>query len=121
RTAPTPRRLCRPRPVSSMPATARSRCGSPPARATAPGPPPPRTARARRRAARLAGRPGAGIHAPLLASLRLGLYELLYLDGSPDYAVVADAVELAKAPGRGGHGLGNALLRRAPRDRAERL
>ena len=37
----------------------------------------------------------------MLAALRLGLYELLYLRGSPDYAVVADAVELAKAHGRG--------------------
>ena len=35
----------------------------------------------------------------VLAALRLGLYELLYLGGSPDYAVVADAVELAKAQG----------------------
>ena len=33
----------------------------------------------------------------VLAALRLGLYELLYLRGAPDYAVVADAVELAKA------------------------
>jgi len=66
--------------------------------------------------ARLAGRPSSRIDAPLLASLRLGLYELLYLAGSPDYAVVADAVELAKAPGRRGHGLVNAVLRRAARE-----
>ncbi len=65
---------------------------------------------------RLAGRPAARIDAPLLASLRLGLYELLYLDGSPDYAVVADAVELAKARGGRGHGLVNAVLRRALRE-----
>ena len=71
--------------------------------------------------ARLAGRPSARIDAPLLASLRLGLYELLYLDGSPDYAVVADAVELAKAPGGRGHGLVNAVLRRAAREGAARL
>jgi 16S rRNA (cytosine967-C5)-methyltransferase len=37
----------------------------------------------------------------------------LYLRGSPDYAVVADAVELAKADRRAGHGLVNAVLRRA--------
>ena len=36
----------------------------------------------------------------MLAALRLGLYELLYLSGSPDRAVVADAVELAKAAPR---------------------
>jgi 16S rRNA (cytosine967-C5)-methyltransferase len=52
----------------------------------------------------------------VLAALRLGLYELLYLGGSPDYAVVADAVELAKARGRAGHALANALLRRAARE-----
>jgi 16S rRNA (cytosine967-C5)-methyltransferase len=70
---------------------------------------------------RLAGRPSARIDPPLLASLRLGLYELLYLGGSPDYAVVADAVELAKAPGGRGHGLVNAVLRRAAREGAPAL
>ncbi len=48
----------------------------------------------------LAGRPVERLDPQLRASLRLGLYELLYLHGAPDYAVVADAVELAKAPGR---------------------
>ena len=52
---------------------------------------------------------------------RLGLYELLYLSGSPDYAVVGDAVELAKMHGRAGHGLVNAVLRRAAREGAEEL
>jgi 16S rRNA (cytosine967-C5)-methyltransferase len=70
---------------------------------------------------RLAGRPSARIDAQLLASLRLGLYELLYLDGSPDYAVVADAVELAKSPRGRGHGLVNAVLRRASREGAAGL
>jgi 16S rRNA (cytosine967-C5)-methyltransferase len=70
---------------------------------------------------RLAGRPCSQIDPPLRASLRLGLYELLYLGGSPDYAVVADAVELAKAPGRRGHGLVNAVLRRAAREGAPKL
>jgi 16S rRNA (cytosine967-C5)-methyltransferase len=64
----------------------------------------------------LAERPASRLDAPLLAALRLGLHELLYLDGSPDYAVVADAVELAKAHGRAGHGLVNAVLRRAARE-----
>ena len=58
---------------------------------------------------------------PVLASLRLGLYELLYLEGAPDYAVVADQVELAKARGRSGHGLVNAVLRRAAREGRGRL
>ncbi len=71
----------------------------------------------------LAGRPVQRLDAPVLAALRLGLYELLYLDGAPDRAVVADAVELAKAGGgrRGGHGLVNAVLRRAAREGAARL
>lgn len=63
----------------------------------------------------LAERPLKRLDAPVLAALRLGLYELLYLGGAPDHAVVADAVELAKA-GRGGHGLVNAVLRRATRE-----
>jgi 16S rRNA (cytosine967-C5)-methyltransferase len=70
---------------------------------------------------RLAERPPPALDAPLLAALRLGLYELLYLSGAPSYAVVADAVELAKANGRAGHGLVNAVLRRALREGPERL
>jgi 16S rRNA (cytosine967-C5)-methyltransferase len=58
------------------------------------------------------------LDAHLLAALRLGLYELLYLTGAPDRAVVADAVELAKGHGRGGHGLVNAVLRRATHEAA---
>ncbi|HEX9481614.1 MAG TPA: 16S rRNA (cytosine(967)-C(5))-methyltransferase RsmB [Solirubrobacteraceae bacterium] len=69
----------------------------------------------------LTGRPPARLDRPVLASLRLGLYELLYLGGAPDYAVVADAVELAKVRGRGGHGLVNAVLRRATREGGEGL
>jgi 16S rRNA (cytosine967-C5)-methyltransferase len=69
----------------------------------------------------LAGRPVARLDAPVLAALRLGLYELLYLSGSPDYAIVADAVELAKRDARAGHGLVNAVLRRAAREGAEVL
>jgi 16S rRNA (cytosine967-C5)-methyltransferase len=69
----------------------------------------------------LAERPAAALDAPLVAALRLGLYELLYLRAAPDYAVVADAVELAKAHARAGHGLVNAVLRRAAREGAETL
>src|SRR5258708_33461562 len=58
---------------------------------------------------------------PVLAALRLGLFELVYLDGSPDYAVVADAVELAKTEARAGHGLVNAVLRRAAREGSDAL
>jgi 16S rRNA (cytosine967-C5)-methyltransferase len=69
----------------------------------------------------LAERPIARLDPPLLAALRLGLYELLYLDGAPDYAVVADAVELAKRNARAGHGLVNAALRRAGREGSDAL
>jgi 16S rRNA (cytosine967-C5)-methyltransferase len=69
----------------------------------------------------LSERPAAQLDPPLLAALRLGLYELLYLRGAPDYAVVADAVELAKAHARAGHGLVNAVLRRATREGPEAL
>ncbi|HEV7529485.1 MAG TPA: 16S rRNA (cytosine(967)-C(5))-methyltransferase RsmB [Solirubrobacteraceae bacterium] len=69
----------------------------------------------------LAERPPQRLDPPVLAALRLGLYELLYLSGSPDRAVVADAVELAKTQGRGGHGLVNAVLRRAGREGADAL
>jgi 16S rRNA (cytosine967-C5)-methyltransferase len=68
----------------------------------------------------LTERPVGALDQPLLAALRLGLYELLYLRGAPDYAVVTDAVELAKAQ-RAGHGLVNAALRRATREGSESL
>jgi 16S rRNA (cytosine967-C5)-methyltransferase len=63
----------------------------------------------------LAERPLGRLDGPVLASLRLGLYELLYLGGAPDRAVVADAVQLAKEAHSSGHGLVNAVLRRAAR------
>jgi 16S rRNA (cytosine967-C5)-methyltransferase len=66
--------------------------------------------------AHLAERPVKRLDPAVVAALRLGLYELLYLSGAPDRAVVADAVELAKTQGRGGHGLVNAVLRRAARE-----
>ncbi len=65
---------------------------------------------------RLAKRPAERLDRPLLAALRLGLYELLYLSGAPDRAVVADCVELAKCGHGAGHGLVNAVLRRATRE-----
>src|ERR1700674_4725234 len=58
---------------------------------------------------RLAARPTERLDPPVLAALRLGLYELLYLSGAPDYAVVGEAVELAKTHGRAGHGLVHAV------------
>jgi 16S rRNA (cytosine967-C5)-methyltransferase len=48
------------------------------------------------------------------AALQLGLFQLLFLDGVPAHAAVADAVELAKpSPG---HRVVNAVLRRVKRE-----
>ena len=57
----------------------------------------------------------------VLAALRVGLYQLLYLDGVPAHAAVSESVELAKAAGRGGAGLVNAVLRRAAAERGNLL
>jgi 16S rRNA (cytosine967-C5)-methyltransferase len=51
-----------------------------------------------------------------LAALRLGLYQLAFLDGGGAHAVVGESVELAKAGYGGGHKLVNAVLRRAARE-----
>jgi 16S rRNA (cytosine967-C5)-methyltransferase len=67
---------------------------------------------------KLTERPLERLDAAVLAALRLGLYELLYLSGAPDRAVVGDAVELAKAARSQGFGLVNAAMRRAARDGA---
>ena len=50
---------------------------------------------------------------PLLDILRLGAYQILFLDKVPDRAAVSEAVELAKRSGRGqAAGLVNAVLRK---------
>ena len=69
---------------------------------------------------------------PLPDVLRIGAYQILFLDKVPDHAAVSEAVELAKANKRGAAaGLVNAVLRRLsqnkgslpalPRDAVERL
>jgi 16S rRNA (cytosine967-C5)-methyltransferase len=69
---------------------------------------------------RLAGRSTRLLDPPLLAALRLGLYELLFADGTPDHAAVDQAVELVKEAGAAhASGLVNAVLRRATRERAQ--
>jgi 16S rRNA (cytosine967-C5)-methyltransferase len=68
---------------------------------------------------RLAGRSTRLLDPPVLAALRLGLYELLFADGTPDHAAVDQAVELVKGAGAAhASGLVNAVLRRATRERA---
>jgi 16S rRNA (cytosine967-C5)-methyltransferase len=69
---------------------------------------------------RLAGRSTRLLDPPVLAALRLGLYELLFADATPDHAAVDQAVELTKAGGAAhASGLVNAVLRRAGRERTE--
>jgi 16S rRNA (cytosine967-C5)-methyltransferase len=65
----------------------------------------------------LAGRAPDRLDDPVLAALRLGLFELLFSDAAT-HAAVDQAVELAKASPRGrrGAGLVNAVLRRAARE-----
>ena len=74
---------------------------------------------------RLAGREPSSLDAPVIAALRLGIYEILFSDGGADHAAVDAAVELAKGGMRrggarraaGAGGLVNAVLRRAARER----
>ena len=66
-------------------------------------------------------RPPDKMDPPVLQALRLGLFQLLMLDGITEYAAVHDSVELAKEESRGGSGFVNALLRRAARERTEML
>jgi 16S rRNA (cytosine967-C5)-methyltransferase len=69
---------------------------------------------------RLAGRSTSQLDPPVLAALRLGLYELLFADATPDHAAVDQAVELTKEAGAAhAAGLVNAVLRRATRERAQ--
>jgi 16S rRNA (cytosine967-C5)-methyltransferase len=65
---------------------------------------------------RLARRPVAKLDAPVLAALRLGVFQLAYLDRIPAHAAVTESVELAKADAPRGAGLVNAVLRRAARE-----
>jgi 16S rRNA (cytosine967-C5)-methyltransferase len=67
-------------------------------------------------AAAFTGRPLTRLDAPVLAALRLGLMQLLLMDGVADHAAVHESVELAKRHARAGSGLVNAVLRRALRE-----
>jgi 16S rRNA (cytosine967-C5)-methyltransferase len=69
---------------------------------------------------KLAGRSTRLLDPPVLAALRLGLYELLFADATPDHAAVDQAVELVKTAGAAhAAGFANAILRRAIRERAQ--
>jgi 16S rRNA (cytosine967-C5)-methyltransferase len=64
----------------------------------------------------LSSRPVDRLDPPVLAALRLGLFQLLFLDGVAEHAAVTESVELVKGTGRGGASLVNAVLRRATRE-----
>jgi 16S rRNA (cytosine967-C5)-methyltransferase len=58
---------------------------------------------------------------PVRVALRLGLYQLLFLDRIPAYAAVDASVRLVRRSGRGASGLVNAVLRRAAREGRDAL
>jgi 16S rRNA (cytosine967-C5)-methyltransferase len=64
----------------------------------------------------LADREVERLDAPVLAALRLGAYQLLFMDGVADHAAVTESVDLAREAGSRGHGLVNAVLRRTARE-----
>ncbi len=72
-------------------------------------------------ASKLTSGPLERLDPPVLAALRLGLFQLLFLDGVAEHAAVNESVELAKAQQRGGATLVNAVLRRAAREGQARL
>jgi 16S rRNA (cytosine967-C5)-methyltransferase len=69
---------------------------------------------------RLVERPLHRLDPPVLAALRLGSFELLFADATPDHAAVDQAVELVKRAGAA-HAAGfvNAVLRRVGRERGQ--
>ena len=69
----------------------------------------------------LAGRPVARLDPLVLAALRLGLYQLAFLDRVPAHAAVGESVELVKRESPGGAKLVNAVLRRGAREAAALL
>ena len=68
----------------------------------------------------LASRSPRMLDPPVLAALRVGLYELFFSGGSADHATVDQAVELTRSAGAAhATGLVNAVMRRAVRERRE--
>lgn len=67
-------------------------------------------------AAQMTDRPLGRLDPPVLAVIRLGLFELLYLGGAAEHAAVNESVELVKSVRPHAAGLVNAVLRRAARE-----
>ena len=65
---------------------------------------------------KLTGRPIERLEPAVLAALRLGVFQLAFLDRVPAHAAVGESVELAKTASRASAGLVNAVLRRAARE-----
>jgi len=63
-----------------------------------------------------AGRPVEKLDAPVLAALRLGLFQIAFLDRVPPYAAVSTSVDLVRRHARSASGLVNAVLRSVLRD-----
>ena len=59
----------------------------------------------------LASRPADELDREVRDALRIGLYQLVYMDRVPDHAAVSETVELTKRVRRSGAGLVNAVLR----------
>jgi 16S rRNA (cytosine967-C5)-methyltransferase len=66
--------------------------------------------------ATLAGRPVTKLEPAVLAALRLGVFQLAFLDRVPAHAAVGESVALVKPHSPRGAGLVNAVLRRAAAD-----
>jgi 16S rRNA (cytosine967-C5)-methyltransferase len=64
----------------------------------------------------LVRRPLSELEPAVLAGLRIGLFQILYLEGIPAHAAVGETVELVKHHSPGGAKLLNAVLRRAARE-----
>jgi 16S rRNA (cytosine967-C5)-methyltransferase len=64
----------------------------------------------------LSDRSLAELDPALLDALRLGIYQLLFMDSVPDHAAVSETVQLAKAAKGAGFKFANAVLRRASRE-----
>jgi 16S rRNA (cytosine967-C5)-methyltransferase len=69
---------------------------------------------------KLSGRPVRKLDAEVLAALRMGVYQLRWLDRIPAHAAINDSVELIKrARKRSAAGFANAVLRKVNRDPVE--
>jgi 16S rRNA (cytosine967-C5)-methyltransferase len=70
----------------------------------------------------LARRPVSRIDPPVLAALRLGAYQLAFMDGVPRYAAVNESVELVRGAGpRRAVPFANAVLRRLAESARDRV